>query len=295
MRRKDSTIQMPTMKMTWEAGVAEKPKEMTAAVVVRDQLVVVSRRERQVSERLSSPRYNWAMACFRDGGSLVLVLVPLVTVVGHPVFSPGQHRRVASPARRAHPPGGTMAIPFLHDTPPPVDPVAALLQLLEAEEERVVRLWSKRIHAETYEVAIPGRSLRAPLRRLLDELVRLLRDRGADALRLWPEVVRSHGARRYDQRFEAEDLAREFKALEEVLLHVYARRNGVLEPEVAELHRGAGGRGACLGAGLLRAGAEDGGGALPRGGGDGVACSTTWRWASSWPRWTARCRSPRRR
>jgi signal transduction histidine kinase len=126
-----------------------------------------------------------------------------------------------------------MAIPFLHDTPPPVDPVAALLQLLETEAERVVRLWSKRIRAETYEVDIPGRNLRAPLRRLLDELVRLLRDRGDDALRLWPEVVRSHGARRYDQRFEVEDLAREFKSLEEVLLYVYARRNGVLEPEVA--------------------------------------------------------------
>ncbi|MFL5358278.1 ATP-binding protein [Archangium sp.] len=126
-----------------------------------------------------------------------------------------------------------MAIPFLQDTPPPVDPVAALLQLLEEEEERVVRLWAKRIRAETYELDIPGRNLRAPLRRLINELVRLLRDRGTDALRLWPEVVRSHGALRYDQRFDAEDLVREFKALEEVLLYVYARRNGRLEPEVA--------------------------------------------------------------
>ncbi|MFY0571219.1 hybrid sensor histidine kinase/response regulator [Archangium lansingense] len=126
-----------------------------------------------------------------------------------------------------------MAIPFLHDTPPPVDPVAALLQLLEEESERVVRLWSKRIRAETYELDIPGRNLRAPLRRLIEELVRLLRDRGTDTLSLWPEVVRSHGARRYNQRFDAEDLAREFKSLEEVLLTVYARRNGRLEPEVA--------------------------------------------------------------
>jgi CheY-like chemotaxis protein/PAS domain-containing protein len=127
-----------------------------------------------------------------------------------------------------------MAIPFLHDTPPPVDAVAAVLQLLEDEAERVVRLWSKRIRAETYELDISGRNLRAPLRRLIDELVRLLRDRGKDALSLWPEVVRSHGARRYSQRFDVEDLAREFKSLEEVLLYVYARRNeGVLEPEVA--------------------------------------------------------------
>ncbi|MFY0528642.1 response regulator [Archangium gephyra] len=126
-----------------------------------------------------------------------------------------------------------MAIPFLHDTPPPVDAVAALLQLLEEEAERVVRLWSKRIRAETYELDISGRNLRAPLRRLIDELVRLLRDQGKDAVVLWPEVVRSHGARRYNQRFDAEDLAREFKSLEEVLIYVYARRNGGLEPEVA--------------------------------------------------------------
>ena len=126
-----------------------------------------------------------------------------------------------------------MALSFLRETPPPVDPVAAILRLLEEEGARVVRLWSKRIRAETYELDIPGRNLRAPLRRLLDELARLLRDRGTDALRLWPEVVRSHGARRYDQRFDVEDLAREFKSLEEVLLYVYARRNGRLEPEVA--------------------------------------------------------------
>jgi len=126
-----------------------------------------------------------------------------------------------------------MVIPFLHDSPPPVNPVAALLRLLEEEAERVVRLWSKRIRAETYELDVSGRSLRAPLRRLIDELVRLLRDRGTEALTLWPEVVRPHGARRYNQRFEAEDLAREFKSLEEVLLYVYARRNAVLEPEVA--------------------------------------------------------------
>ena len=36
----------------------------------------------------------------------------------------------------------------------------------------------------------------------MDELARLLSDRGTTRLRLWPEVVRSHGARRYDQRFE---------------------------------------------------------------------------------------------
>ncbi len=126
-----------------------------------------------------------------------------------------------------------MHIPFLEARPPPTDAVSAVLRLLEEEQERIVRLWSKRLRAETYEVDIPGRDLRAPLRQLIGELTRLLRDRGQEAVRLWPEVVRAHGARRYDQRFDAEDLSREFKSLQEVLLHVYARRNGRLEPEVA--------------------------------------------------------------
>lgn len=116
------------------------------------------------------------------------------------------------------------------------NPIQALSTLLQEERERVARLWAKRLRAETYEVDVPGRDLRAPLRRLLDELARLLRDRGDDAVRLWPEVVRSHGAFRYSQNFEPEDLTREFKSLEEVLLYVYGRRNGnSIDPGVAEL------------------------------------------------------------
>nr|WP_216617892.1 response regulator [Corallococcus carmarthensis] len=114
--------------------------------------------------------------------------------------------------------------------------ISALSGLLSDEGERITRLWSKRLRAETYEVEVPGRDLRAPLRHLLDELARLLEDRGEDAVRLWPEVVRSHGAFRYDQNFEPEDLTREFKSLQEVLLYVYARRNkGVIDADVAEL------------------------------------------------------------
>ncbi|HZI10041.1 MAG TPA: response regulator [Myxococcus sp.] len=116
-----------------------------------------------------------------------------------------------------------------------IDPIEALSELLQEELERVARLWAKRLRAETYEVDIPGRDLRAPLRRLLSELSRLLRDRGEDAVRLWPEVARSHGTYRYEQNFDPEDLAREFKSLEEVLLYVYARRNGYIEQEVAAL------------------------------------------------------------
>lgn len=116
------------------------------------------------------------------------------------------------------------------------NPIQRLAQVLEKERERVARLWAKRLREELYEVEVPGKDLRAPLRQLLDELVRLLHDRGEDALRLWPEVVRPHGAFRYDQRFEPEDLAREFKALEAVLMRVYSRcEGGHLPPEVADL------------------------------------------------------------
>ncbi|MBZ4395960.1 MULTISPECIES: response regulator [unclassified Myxococcus] len=117
-----------------------------------------------------------------------------------------------------------------------LDPIEALSELLQGEQERVTRLWAKRLRAEVYEVEIPGRDLRAPLRRLVGEMARLLKDRGEDAVRLWPEVARSHGADRYTQNFESEDLTREFKSLEEVLLHVYARHHGgLIEPEVAGL------------------------------------------------------------
>ena len=117
----------------------------------------------------------------------------------------------------------------------PNETIDTLADLVQEERERLTRLWAKRLREELYELDLPGRDLRAPLRRLIDELARLLEERPEEVLRLWPEVVRPHGAFRYDQRFEPEDLVREFKALEEVLLRVYARRHGGrLEPEVAE-------------------------------------------------------------
>jgi len=117
----------------------------------------------------------------------------------------------------------------------PINPIDSLSQLLQEERERIARLWAKRLREELYELDLPGRDLRAPLRQLLDELARLLQDRPDDVLRLWPEVVRSHGVFRYDQRFDSEDLAREFKALQSVLLRVYGRRHGgMVEATVAE-------------------------------------------------------------
>jgi signal transduction histidine kinase/ActR/RegA family two-component response regulator len=116
-----------------------------------------------------------------------------------------------------------------------VDPIVEVTELLDREKDRIVRLWSKRVRAESYDVVIPGRDLREPLGRIIDHLHRLLDERGEEALRLWPEWVRAHGAKRYDQRFDPDDLAREFKALHVVLLRVYARQHGGrVEPEVAE-------------------------------------------------------------
>ncbi|MBI3182410.1 MAG: response regulator [Myxococcales bacterium] len=118
--------------------------------------------------------------------------------------------------------------------PETFDPYQALAEVMEHERDRIVRLWSKQLRLELEELDIPGRDLRRPLSGLVEELARLLRDRGAEALRLWPETVRSHGMERYDQHFDADDLARELKVLEQVLFRVYGRRRGQIEPEVAE-------------------------------------------------------------
>ncbi|HLL55386.1 MAG TPA: hybrid sensor histidine kinase/response regulator, partial [Myxococcaceae bacterium] len=83
-----------------------------------------------------------------------------------------------------------------------VDPIVALIELLDREKDRIVRLWSKRVRAESFNVEVPGRDLREPLGRLVDQLHRLLDERGEEAVRLWPEWVRAHGALRYDQRFD---------------------------------------------------------------------------------------------
>jgi CheY-like chemotaxis protein len=104
---------------------------------------------------------------------------------------------------------------------------------LETDADRIIRLWAKRLRVEVHEVECTGRDLKEGLALYVRELGRLLRDRGKEALTLWPEVVRAHGARRYEQHFEMEDLARELKALQWVLVTVYARRYGQLEPEVA--------------------------------------------------------------
>ncbi len=115
------------------------------------------------------------------------------------------------------------------------DPISQLASVVLEEKERIARLWSKRLKLELHEVEVRTRDMRRPLIGMLAELGRLLRDRGEDALRLWPESVRLHGAERYEHHYGADDVARELKALQQVMLRVYARRRGGVEPEVAEL------------------------------------------------------------
>lgn len=115
------------------------------------------------------------------------------------------------------------------------DAISAVADLIEEDHERIVRLWRKRLSVELHEVQLTRADLISPLSDIVRELGRLLRDRGEDALRLWPEAVRPHALRRYEDRYDADDLSREFKSLHHVLLRVYERRNGRVEPQVAEI------------------------------------------------------------
>ncbi|HVE86921.1 MAG TPA: response regulator [Myxococcales bacterium] len=112
--------------------------------------------------------------------------------------------------------------------------MATLGELVSSEKDRIVRLWAKRLVADS-QVDAPGASIREPLARMVYELARLLKERGEDVLRLWPEAVRAHGPRRFTDRYDAGDLVREMAALQQVLLLVCARRQGEIAPEVAEL------------------------------------------------------------
>lgn len=113
------------------------------------------------------------------------------------------------------------------------DPAEVLAAIVIEEREKIVRLWAKRLRAELHEVDLPGREMRLPLDHIVGELGRLLRDRGEEAIWMFAEAVRSHGARRFEQRFDPEDVAHEFAALHGVLLRVVLRATGGCDPPIA--------------------------------------------------------------
>lgn len=109
------------------------------------------------------------------------------------------------------------------------------MDLLEESRKRIARRWARRLRADLFEHEVSGRDLRAPLVALLDDLLRLVRDRGDEGIELWAERMRAHGVRRYEQRFEADDLAREMKWLQITLLEEEARRSRTLDPTFVHL------------------------------------------------------------
>lgn len=112
-------------------------------------------------------------------------------------------------------------------------PAEQLAAIVLTHREKIVRLWAKRLRAELHEVDLPGREVRRPLEPIVAELGRLLRDRGDEAIWLFAESVRAHGMRRFEQRFDPEDVARELSALQSVLIRIVVREMGGLEVEMA--------------------------------------------------------------
>lgn len=116
-----------------------------------------------------------------------------------------------------------------------VDSPNALGRLVVRQHARITRLWARRLKSEIREPEVSARELREPLDRIAAELGRILRDRGEDAVWLFGETIRAHGLRRFEQRYDVEDVARELATLHTVVLHVLARTTGPVAPEHAKL------------------------------------------------------------
>jgi CheY-like chemotaxis protein/PAS domain-containing protein len=111
-----------------------------------------------------------------------------------------------------------------------------LAKLVEDERDRLAKTWAKLIAAEATDRAdTERRAVRDPLSQRLDELARLLRRHGRDAPRLFGEAARPHGRVRFEQRFTAGDLVREFHALGVVLLSRWERKYGAVPVEATLL------------------------------------------------------------
>jgi signal transduction histidine kinase len=99
--------------------------------------------------------------------------------------------------------------------------------LLERDHRLLVRLWGRGLVEELPGVGVLPRQLTDPLGPQLESLARLLVERGAEAAALWGETVRPQGLLRFQQHFDAEDLAREYSVLGRVLMVRYERRFGL--------------------------------------------------------------------
>src|SRR5262249_2871547 len=79
------------------------------------------------------------------------------------------------------------------------DPFHVLCRFIAEHRELILRQWAKQIHELGSQAEHPMRELTRPHGHLLDELSRLLSERGEDAATLWGEAVRHHGGTRWEQ------------------------------------------------------------------------------------------------
>src|SRR5262245_61814527 len=115
---------------------------------------------------------------------------------------------------------------------------ADLAEVLALDAERLARRWAAASRAETSErpsAELTGKAVRDPLLVLIAEASRLLISHGADAPRIFGEVARDHGKLRFEQRFSAGDLVREFHALGGLILSEWRRRGHAVEPALVAM------------------------------------------------------------
>lgn len=107
--------------------------------------------------------------------------------------------------------------------------------LLERELPKIVRHWARRLVKALGEPLLGRPAEKEHLAGLLEELRRLLAERGESAPRLWPESLRGHAVRRRNQGFGPAEVAREWSLLEQVLLDLIAKERGGMPLPLHEL------------------------------------------------------------
>ncbi len=123
--------------------------------------------------------------------------------------------------------------------PDPTPTLAAVLaRMLAADGDRLAKRWAAASRAEASErpaAELSNKAVREPLAGLLADLARLLASHGAEAPRIFGEAARHHGKLRFEQRFTAGDVVREFHALGGLLVDEWRRRGGALDRAVTTL------------------------------------------------------------